>query len=642
MKEKNTVPTQEISKEEEIKYRDSRFTSNIKKVILAAIDVGLFFIVNLIIAASDSKAFISTPYTQVMFSYLHFIIVALFVVVVHYIFGLYRSVWSFAGTDEFVRGLAAAAVDMGLLMFTDRLVFESLLHIDGRLPFWRYIFGIIVDAALIIGIRFGYRILRRSLAFRNVDNKTDNKRVMIVGAGFMGNFVIETLRNDAYKDGKPIVALDDNPSKYRKVINGVKVVGVCNKIPEMVHKYKIDEVILSLPSAPQERQRELMNLAMQTNAKVKISPSITEMFEEGGNRRIRKVDIADLLSRPEVKLDKKVCRYLIGKTVLVTGGGGSIGAELCTQVARYDPKTIIIFDIYENCAFELQNELKEKYGDIIDINVRIGSVRDMDRLREVCEEFKPDVIFHAAAHKHVPLMEDSPCEAVKNNIFGTYNVALIADEFKVPKMVILSTDKAVNPTNVMGCTKRITEIIVQYMDKKSENTEYAAVRFGNVLGSHGSVIPIFKKQIENGGPDKVTHKDITRYFMTIPEAAQLVCQAGGLAKGGEVFVLDMGEPVRIMDLAENMIRLSGYTVDEIGIEITGLRPGEKLYEELAMESELATREKTANEKIYVTQPNDIDEAKFDAMIADLADIDETNVREKLMKYVPNYHPADTE
>ncbi|MBQ8078084.1 MAG: polysaccharide biosynthesis protein, partial [Eubacterium sp.] len=295
----------------------------------------------------------------VMFSYLHFIIVALFVVVVHYIFGLYRSVWSFAGTDEFVRGLAAAAVDMGLLMFTDRLVFESLLHIDGRLPFWRYIFGIIVDAALIIGIRFGYRILRRSLAFRNVDNKTDNKRVMIVGAGFMGNFVIETLRNDAYKDGKPIVALDDNPSKYRKVINGVKVVGVCNKIPELVHKYKIDEVILSLPSAPQERQRELMNLAMQTNAKVKISPSITEMFEEGGNRRIRKVDIADLLSRPEVKLDKKVCRYLIGKTVLVTGGGGSIGAELCTQVARYDPKTIVIFDIYENCAFELQNELKE-------------------------------------------------------------------------------------------------------------------------------------------------------------------------------------------------------------------------------------------------------------------------------------------
>ncbi|MBQ8078085.1 MAG: polysaccharide biosynthesis protein, partial [Eubacterium sp.] len=248
--------------------------------------------------------------------------------------------------------------------------------------------------------------------------------------------------------------------------------------------------------------------------------------------------------------------------------------------------------------------------------MRIGSVRDMDRLREVCEEFKPDVIFHAAAHKHVPLMEDSPCEAVKNNIFGTYNVALIADEFKVPKMVILSTDKAVNPTNVMGCTKRITEIIVQHMDKKSENTEYAAVRFGNVLGSHGSVIPIFKKQIENGGPVRVTHKDITRYFMTIPEAAHLVCQAGGLAKGGEVFVLDMGEPVRIMDLAENMIRLSGYTVDEIGIEITGLRPGEKLYEELAMESELATREKTANEKIYVTQPKDIDEAKFDAMIAD--------------------------
>ena len=267
-------------------------------------------------------------------------------------------------------------------------------------------------------------------------------------------------------------------------------------------------------------------------------------------------------------------------------------------------------------------------------------MRDVKRLEQVFEEFHPDVVFHAAAHKHVPLMEDSPCEAVKNNVFGTLNVAVTADKFKVPKMVILSTDKAVNPTNVMGCTKRICEIIVQYMDTVSENTEFVAVRFGNVLGSHGSVIPIFKKQIEKGGPIKVTHPDITRYFMTIPEAAQLVCQAGGLAKGGEVFVLDMGEPVKIMTLAENLIKLSGYTVDEIGIEIVGLRPGEKLYEELAMDSEMETREKTANEKIYVTQPMDINKARFEEMMNELADINDDNVRDKLKKFVPNYSPKE--
>ena len=335
-----------------------------------------------------------------------------------------------------------------------------------------------------------------------------------------------------------------------------------------------------------------------------------------------------------------MCRYLIGKTVLVTGGGGSIGSELCNQVARYSPKAIVIFDIYENCAFELANELHKKYSDTIDIHIRIGSVRDVNRLREVFSEFKPDVVFHAAAHKHVPLMENSPCEAVKNNVFGTYNVALICNEFEVEKMVTLSTDKAVNPTNVMGCTKRITELIVQYMNTVSKNTVYAAVRFGNVLGSHGSVIPIFKKQIEDGGPITLTHPDIERYFMTIPEAAQLVCQAGGLAKGGEVFVLDMGEPVKIRDLAVNMIKLAGYEVDDIGIKITGLRPGEKLYEELALESEMETRSKTALEKIFVTQPMAIDENQFKNMLSELSNINDSNVRQTLAKYVPNYHPAD--
>ncbi|MCD7872102.1 MAG: polysaccharide biosynthesis protein [Clostridiales bacterium] len=312
---------------------------------------------------------------------------------------------------------------------------------------------------------------------------------------------------------------------------------------------------------------------------------------------------------------------------------------MCSQVARYNPNCIVIFDIYENCAFELENKLKEQYSDNIDIEVRIGSIRDKARLDDIFSEFHPNVVFHAAAHKHVPLMEESPCEAVKNNVFGTYNVALACCKYKVKKMVTLSTDKAVNPTNVMGCTKRITEIIIQYMNKICDGTVYSAVRFGNVLGSHGSVIPIFKKQIENGGPVTVTHPDIERYFMTIPEAAQLVCQAGGLSKGGEIFVLDMGAPVKIMDLAKNMINLAGYTEDEIEIKVTGLRPGEKMYEELAMESEIKTRKKTALEKIYVTQPMEITSEFFNKMMDSLRTITDEDVRQKLSDILPNYHSA---
>ena len=618
---------------------ESQFMAFLRVFIIAALDFCLFSVSNIFASLESFKTLTTGEYSAISFSYLHFILAGLLAVTINYFFGLYKSVWSFAGTDEILRGVAAAIADTVMLFALDRILFEGILHYNGHLAFWRYIIAFVFILVSIIAPRIGFRTLRRA---RSLSKKyhSDGDRIMIVGAGFMGNFVIESLANDKYVHGTPVIAVDDNPSKRNKKINGVKVAGSCENIPELAKKYDIDQIILCLPSATPERHKEILALAMQTDAKVKISPTVEDMLEDGGQRRVRNVEITDLLARDEVKLDKKVCRYLIGKTILVTGGGGSIGAEICKQVARYDPKCIIIFDIYENCAFELQNELKDKYNDVIDINVRIGSVRDMSRLREVFEEFHPDVVFHAAAHKHVPLMEDSPCEAVKNNVFGTYNVALIADEFKVPKMVILSTDKAVNPTNVMGCTKRITEIIVQYMNNKSKNTEYAAVRFGNVLGSHGSVIPIFKKQIEEGGPVKVTHPDITRYFMTIPEAAQLVCQAGGLAKGGEVFVLDMGEPVKIMDLAKNLIHLSGFTEEEIGIEITGLRPGEKLYEELAMDSEMATREKTANEKIYVTQPMDIKDKDFEKMLNSLEDINDENVREKLMAIVPNYHPAE--
>ncbi|MCR5207461.1 MAG: polysaccharide biosynthesis protein [Eubacterium sp.] len=615
-------------------YKGNQFTKILKNAIVMAMDFALFCACNAaIVMFTNGGRLLIDDYKY--FDYPHFILVGCIAVIINFAFGLYRSVWRYAGVDELVRGLAAAFVETGLLFLIDRVMFS--FGYKFYLAFYAYIMMFLFLIVCIIIPRQGFKIFKR--VFRSYEGGKKN-RVMIVGAGFMGNFVIDALTNEGFKGGRPVIAIDDNPQKKGKKINNVKVVGTCDQIPELAEKYKIDQIVICIPSATKARQREVINIAMETGCKIKISPSVEDMFDETSDRRIRNVDISDLLSRPEVKLDKKVCRYLIGETVLVTGGGGSIGAELCAQVARYNPKTIVIFDIYENCAFELQNELNDRYGGLIDIKVRIGSVRDFDRLREVFEEFHPEVVFHAAAHKHVPLMEDSPCEAVKNNVFGTYNVALLCNEYKVGKMVILSTDKAVNPTNVMGCTKRICEIIVQYMNSVSQNTEYVAVRFGNVLGSHGSVIPIFKKQIEQGGPVKVTHPDITRYFMTIPEAAQLVCQAGGLAKGGEVFVLDMGEPVKIVDLAKNLIRLSGFTEDEIPIEFVGLRPGEKLYEELSMVSEMETRETTANEKIYVNLPLEIDGNRFEEMLKALESINNDNVRDVLQKYIPTYHPSD--
>ncbi len=610
-------------------------------VFLAIIDIALFAISNALICYFTTGKLMDVPYSGIIFQYLHFAITSILVVVVNMCLGLYKSVWTFAGPDEIISCVIASLIDSGFLFLVDRLLYNTVLGNDAKLPFYAYILDFILVIICTCSPRIGYRIIRRKIRKIKVFSKgrENTMRVMIVGAGYMGNAIIDDIKANRRDQYNVVVAIDDNPSKINKKINSIKIAGNCSQIPEIADQYNIDAIIICIPSATQKRINEVLKIALSTGRKVQISPSMQDILEDGKNyRKIRNVDINDLLARDEVKLDIKVCRYLIGKTILITGGGGSIGSEICMQCARYKPETIIIFDIYENCAFELANDFKRKYGDEINLQIRIGSVRDMNRLNEVFEEFHPDVIFHAAAHKHVPLMEDSPCEAVKNNVFGTYNVAIAADKFKVPKMVILSTDKAVNPTNVMGATKRITEIIVQNMNEISENTEYAAVRFGNVLGSHGSVIPIFKKQIENGGPVCVTHKDITRYFMTIPEAAQLVCQAGGLAKGGEIFVLDMGEPVKIMDLAENLIKLSGFTVDEIGIKITGLRPGEKLYEELALESEMAEREKTANEKIYVTHPTRLNKEKFYEMLKTLEDINEDNVREKLKEIIPNYHP----
>ena len=430
-------------------------------------------------------------------------------------------------------------------------------------------------------------------------------KVMIVGAGDAGASIIKEIKQHPEYNKKVAVAIDDDSRKIGKRISGVKIAADRSKIKTMARKKGIDEIIVAIPSANHKEIQNILNECNKTKCKIKVLPSLGELINgDVSVSHLRDVEIEDLLGRDPVKVNlREISGYLEEKIVLVTGGGGSIGSELCRQIARFRPRRIIAMDIYENTVFELANEMKSKYPQL-EFEVVIGSVRSRERVHEVFEKYKPHVVFHAAAHKHVPLMEKNPKEAIKNNIIGTKNLIDMADEYSVSKFVLISTDKAVNPTNVMGATKRAGEMMLQEKSTHSR-TSYTAVRFGNVLGSNGSVIPIFRKQIENGGPVTVTHPDITRYFMTIPEAVQLVIQAGAMADGGEIFVLDMGEPVRIMDLAENIIRLSGYIPRvDIDIEITGLRPGEKLYEELLLDEE--NMKKTAHQKIYVERPLPID------------------------------------
>ena len=438
--------------------------------------------------------------------------------------------------------------------------------------------------------------------------------------------------------------MDDSQNKKGKRISGVKVVGNRYDIPDLVKEYEIDVIIIAIPTLETEEKTEIINICKKTTCKLQIIPGIYEIIKgEATISRIKDVDVEDLLGRDPITLDNEgIKTYISNKVILVTGGGGSIGSELCRQIAVYNPKELIIFDIYENNAYDIQNELKYKYPNL-KLTTLIGSVRDIDRLEEVFSEYKVNVVFHAAAHKHVPLMEDSPKEAIKNNVFGTLNVAKMASKYNVNRFVLISTDKAVNPTNIMGATKRLCEMIIQAMDKQSK-TEFVAVRFGNVLGSNGSVIPLFKKQIANGGPVTVTHKKITRYFMLIPEAAQLVLQAGCFAKGGEIFVLDMGKPVKIYDLAYDLIKLSGFEPNvDIKIEVTGLRPGEKLYEELLMSEE--GLKNTSHNKIYIGKPTfesmDVLQKKLDELRALLSEDDINIIKEKMTSIVPTYHREDT-
>ena len=565
-------------------------------------------------------------------------VTALFILI-YTAFGLYSSIWKYAGMQDLMRCCAAGVVGGLLGVSVDKIGEHFNLFHMGNFDASFYVSSTLMIIALCGGFRMFYRASRyfyhTSIAVRR--GRRQQKRIMLIGAGDMGMIIVRELEANEYRLGRPVVIVDDNPSKQGKRFFGIPVRGGTDRIPEIAQRYEVDEIIFCIPSVSVQRQTEIMNIAMQTDCVLKKCPTLVEMNDGSNVQKIRSVEITDLLPRPEVDLNIEQCKYLTGRTVLVTGVG-SIGSEICRQVAKHKPLRMVLVDNYENNAFSLYHELKRIYKDQFPIHIRSGSVQDIGRLREIFEEFHPDIVFHAAAHKHVPLMENSPCEAVKNNIFGTFNTAKVAVENKVKKFVILSTDKAVNPANVMGATKRVTEMIVQYFDRHSPQTQFAAVRFGNVLGSNGSVIPIFKKQIECGGPVTVTDPEITRYFMTIPEAAQLVIQAGSLSKGGEVFVLDMGEPVRILDLAENIIKLSGYVpYKDIDIVFTGLRPGEKLYEELTLDEEMTGRKKTANNKIFVTPPLDFSDQKLEQSLKALRHAKPDNVRELLQKIVPNYH-----
>ena len=550
---------------------------------------------------------------------------------VFFILKQYKSLWIMDSVEEFMNGLKGTLL-VGIVTF-----FISIPQ-SPRVPLMVTIMACILIILFCNGIRIGWREIRRTLIYLNSPINT-YKKVLVVGAGETGAFIEREFRKDSKYDKRVVAFVDDNKKKIGLNISGVKVLGNRNDIPNIVEERGIKEIIIAISNIDSDDFRNIIDICKESGAKVKVMPNVSKLEDTTGIiRQIRDVKVEDLLGRESIKLDYEgISEYIKEKVVLVTGGGGSIGSELCRQIVKFNPKTLIIVDIYENNAYDIQNELLSNYKDLNLITL-IASVRDRERLREIFSKYKPNVVFHAAAHKHVPLMEESPCEAFKNNNLGTLNTAEVSSEFNVERFVLISTDKAVNPTNIMGASKRICEMIIQSIDKESK-TEFVAVRFGNVLGSNGSVVPLFKKQIKKGGPITLTHKEITRYFMTIPEAAQLVLQAGAYAKGGEIFILDMGKPVKIYDLAVNLIKLSGLVPDkDIKIKITGLRPGEKLYEELLMNEEGLT--KTAHNKIFVARPGSFNLNEVKENIKELIKVSSTGdivkTKEKLKEVVPTY------
>ncbi len=544
---------------------------------------------------------------------------------------LYSSLWRFASVQEVfnvLTGVTLSSIVQAIVMY----IFD--MKVPRSYYFYNYVFLLIC----ITVSRFGYRILRHLNSERRTKKRDNRYSTMVIGAGSAGTMIINELISSSYLSDKVQCVIDDDPNKHGRYIHGIKVIGGRESIIDAVEKYDISDIIIAIPSAPADERRSIIEICNTTGCQLKILPGMYQMVKgEVTVSNLREVKIEDLLEREPVN-DKigTVLEYVQGKVILVTGGGGSIGSELCRQIAKHEPKQLVIFDIYENNAYDIQLELKNKYPEL-DLVVLIGSVRNTNRMSYVFSTYKPDIVYHAAAHKHVPLMEDSPNEAIKNNVFGTYKTAQMADKYGVKKFVLISTDKAVNPTNVMGASKRICEMIIQTINNHSK-TDFVAVRFGNVLGSNGSVIPLFKKQIQEGGPVTVTHPDIIRYFMTIPEAVSLVLQAGASAKGGEIFVLDMGKPVKILDLALNLIRLSGLTpYEDINIEFTGLRPGEKLYEEMLMLEE--GMQETENKRIKIGHPIPVDEDTFFAKLEELnklATSEKSGIRELIKEIVPEY------
>ena len=549
--------------------------------------------------------------------------------VVFYLFHLYTSLWTYAGIPE-MSSLLSACVVSAMLQAAGML----LLHLSvPRSFFFMYAMWLI----LFIGVsRFAYRLFRTFVQKRTEKAKSVN--VMVIGAGEAGNTLIREMNTSRYIQKSAMCVIDDDRTKIGNYIHGVKVVGGREDIIEAAAEYNIDEIIIAMPSAKGKQIKEILDICKQTTCELKTLPGVYQLVNGEVNvSQLRKVDVMDLLGRDPIEVDlDSIMEYVKGKTVLVTGGGGSIGSELCRQIATHKPKMLIIFDIYENSAYDIQQELLRKHSEL-DLKVLIGSVRNTARVEDIFRSYHPDIVYHAAAHKHVPLMEESPNEAIKNNVMGTWKLSQAALEYGTEKFVLISTDKAVNPTNIMGATKRICEMIVQSYDPRGK-TDFVAVRFGNVLGSNGSVIPLFKKQIAEGGPVTVTDPNIIRYFMTIPEAVSLVLQAGAYAKGGEIFVLDMGAPVRILDLAENLIRLSGYVPGEdIDIEFIGLRPGEKLYEEMLMKEE--GLQETENKMIHIGRPIEFDEEDFYKKLEELKEEskeEKADVREWIRDLVPTY------
>lgn len=596
----------------------------------------------LLITASLIFAFLLKFEFNLGHNYKYFLLVSLIPVIIimitfNYVFGLYNNVWKYASIEELLSIIYSVSISNIVFILYSYIINLKLF----KAPIYRFPFTVhIIFWILCILTEGGSRFLLRISNEKSSNVKSDkvSKNLLIVGAGDAAAMMIKELKKHSDLNYNIKGLIDDDKTKKLKRIGGIKVLGNRNDIKRITEELKIDEIIIAIPSVDNKETKEIINLCKATKCKLKIIPGIYEIVTGKVNiSQIRDVSIDDLLGREEVKLNTgNIKNYIENKTVLVTGGGGSIGSELCRQIANFNPALLVIVDIYENNVYDLQMELNYNFPDL-NKEIVIASIRDKDKMDAVFNRLIPDVVFHAAAHKHVPLMEDNPEEAIKNNILGTYNILKLCDKYSVKKFVQISTDKAVNPTNVMGATKRFCEIMVQAFDRVSE-TEYVAVRFGNVLGSNGSVIPLFKEQIKRGGPVTVTHPEINRFFMTIPEASQLVIQAGAMAKGGEIFVLDMGEPVKIVDLAKDLIKLSGFELNkDIKIEYTGLRPGEKLYEEL-LTSEVALTT-TEHNKIFIEKPDEFTMEYIDGAIEEFKIVSYKNkglIIKTLKKFVPTY------